>query len=86
MPPTSAAVRMTSWGFSLGGEQGLDAGFATEVKTVAGARLVNPGIWSLQIMAELMRPQSRTEATKAHWGSCSTDILCTKEKLVETVK
>ncbi|KAM0995503.1 hypothetical protein ACFX13_005669 [Malus domestica] len=48
MPPSSAAVRMTSWGFSLGGEQGLGAGFASEVETVAGARLLNPRIWSLQ--------------------------------------
>ncbi|KAM1248924.1 hypothetical protein ACFX2I_031655 [Malus domestica] len=48
MPPSSAAVRMTSWGFSLGGEQGLDAGFACEVETFAGARLLNPRIWSLQ--------------------------------------
>ncbi|KAM1897126.1 hypothetical protein ACFX14_031626 [Malus domestica] len=48
MPPSSAVVRMTSWGFSLGGEQGLDAGFASEVETVEGARLLNPRIWSLQ--------------------------------------
>lgn len=85
MPPTSAAVRMTSWGFSLVGEQGLDAGFATEVKIVAGARLVNPGIWSLRIMAELMRPWARTEAAKAHWSSCSTDILC-KGKITGCLK
>ncbi|KAM1155596.1 hypothetical protein ACFX13_027061 [Malus domestica] len=48
MPPSFAVVKMTSWGFSLGGEQRLDAGFASEVETVAGARLLNPRIWSLQ--------------------------------------
>ena len=85
MPPTSAAVRMMSWGFLLGGEQGLDAGFAIEVKIVAGARLVNPGIWSWQMMAELIRPRSRTEVAKAHWGSYSTDILC-KGKITGCLK
>ncbi|KAM1859111.1 hypothetical protein ACFX13_011457 [Malus domestica] len=48
MPLSSAVVRMTSWCFSLGGEHGLDAGFASEVETVAGARLLNPRLWSLQ--------------------------------------